>query len=128
MVIDAILNRARHDVAALLTDTVTVSRQTGVITDQWGSTTPVTTITHEGPGLVQDTATTRQGVTVVVAETVRDLLGYVVKLPTDVDVRVGDVVQVTASLDARQVGRTWKVLAVPTQAWALLRRCPIDPM
>ena len=45
-----------------------------------------------------------------------------------VAVRVGDVVQVTASLDARQVGRQWKVLAVPTQAWALLRRCPVDPM
>lgn len=126
--IGPLLEQARAMVPTILTDTVTLSRADGVTETALGAEVPLIVDVWTGGGLVQDTATNRQTVVIADAATVdRDALGYVCKMPIEVDVRVGDWVTVTKSLDPRHVGRRWKVTAVPTQAWALVQRCIIDP-
>lgn len=126
--IGPLLEQARTAVTDLLTDMVLIERAT-TTTDDLDNDVDDWVEVYTGPGLVQDTATSRQGVVSIdAASRDVDALGYVCKVPVTVDVRKDDRVTVTASLDApMHVGRSWIVLAVPTQAWALVHRCIIDP-
>ena len=125
--ITAGIQQARQLAVQTLTDAVEITREVTVDVDLWGSETPLANVFYTGPGLVQDVSTSRQTLTVKSAEVVHDTLGYVCKLPVEVDVQPGDWVTVTASLDPRHMGRIWRVLAVPTQGWDILHRCILDP-
>lgn len=125
--ITAGIQQARQLAVQTLTDAVEITREVTVEVDKWGSETPLANAVYTGPGLVQDVSTSRQTLTVKSAEVVHDTLGYVCKLPVEVDVQPGDWVTVTASLDHRHMGRCWRVLAVPTQGWDILHRCILDP-
>lgn len=125
--ITAGIQQARQLAVQTLTDAVEITREVTVDVDKWGSETPLANVFYTGPGLVQDVSTSRQTLTVKSAEVVHDTLGYVCKLPVEVDVQPGDWVTVTASLDPRHMGRIWRVLAVPTQGWDILHRCILDP-
>ena len=125
--ITAGIQQARQLAVQTLTDVVEITREVTVEVDKWGSETPLANVVYTGPGLIQDVSTSRQTLTVKSAEVVHDTLGYVCKLPVEVDVQPGDWVKVTASLDPRHMGRSWRVLAVPTQGWDILHRCILDP-
>lgn len=127
MNVSSLLDDCRTLAGQLLTDTVAITRDGEPTTDDLGTIIdggPVTV--YNGPGLVQDTATSRQGVVVQAGEQDVDALGYVCKVPVAVDVRPGDRVRVVESLDPRHVSRSWRITAVPTQAWAALHRCILD--
>lgn len=126
MSIPALVEQAREWALATLTDTVAITRDGEPTTDDLGTVidgAPVAV--YDGPGLVQDTATSRDPV-VQAGEQDVDALGYVCKVPVVVDPRPGDRVRVVESLDPRHVGRGWRITAVPTQAWAVLHRCILD--
>lgn len=126
--IAADITEARALAVQTLTDTVELTRDGEAAYDELGTLTRATATVHTGPGLVQLEQSSARTVVVTAANQQVDAQGYVCKLPIDVDVRAGDVVRVTASLDPRQVGRRWRVTAVPTQAWSVLRRCTVDPI
>lgn len=126
------LDEARDAAALLLTDTVELWRPEEAVTvDELGtehrSPGLVWPLDGEtGRGLVQDTSTSRTELMVRAADAPTDTTGYAVKLPLDCPVQAGDEVRVTASLTAVHVGRSWRVMTVPTQGWQLLYRCPAD--
>lgn len=122
------LEVARTQALTLLTDTITVQREAEPVTDKWGSTLPPTTATvYEGPGLVQTVANSRQTTVIVSGEKVTDVTPFVVKLPISADIKAGDWITVTKATDPALPARRWRVISVPAQSWAVLRRCPIDP-
>lgn len=118
------LDQARALAVHTLTDTVTITRQTGATTDSLGTETPTTITVWAGPGLVQRDAT--QPGTAMSGGQQADVSAYAVKLPVGCPVVDGDWVTVTASLTARHVGHRWRIGPVPTQGWAVLLRCPAD--
>ena len=124
MSIAAALEQACALALDVLTDTVTITRDGTITTDTLGTETAATVTVWAGAALVQAEAT--QPAWADSAGAPADVSRYVAKLPLDVDVRTGDRVQVTDSLDPRHVGRRWRVLHVPTQGWSVLRRCPVD--
>lgn len=127
MNVSSLLDDCRTLAGQLLADTVAITREAGVSEDEWGSEAPSEVAVYNGPGLVQDTATSRLPI-IKAGEEEHDALGYVGKVPVTVDVRPGDWMQVVESLDPKHVGRRWRVMAVPTQAWAVLHRCILDPV
>lgn len=125
--VSSLLDDCRTLAGQLLTDTVAITREGGVIVDEWGSETPSEVAVYTGPGLVQDTATSRLPV-IKAGEEEHDALGYVGKVLVVVGVRPGDWIRVLESLDPMHVGRKWRITAVPTQALAVLHRCILDPV
>lgn len=122
------LATGREWVERILTDHVTIERPDGVTVDDLGTETTAWRAVWTGPGLVQQEASTRRDTQVQAGGQDVDLTPYVLKCRHDRDVQPGDRVSVTASLDPRHVRRKWLILDAPTQAWTLLRRCPIDPL
>ena len=126
------LAQARAAVEQLFTDTVELWRPDSLVTvDELGtehrSPGLVWPLDGEtGRGLVQDTTTSRTELMVRAADAPTDITGYAVKLPLDCPVQPGDEVRVVGSLTPAHVGRTWKILTVPTQGWQVLFRCPAD--
>lgn len=126
MSIPALVEQAREWALATLTDTVHITRDGAVTYDDLGTETHAETVVFDGAGLVQLEQSASRTVTVVAGEQEVDAQSYVCKLDVATPVQAGDVVQVTASLDARHVGRRWRVTAAPSQGWAVLRRCTLD--
>ena len=122
------LAQARAAAALLLTDTVELWRPevAAVTVDELGTEHTTTGLVWTGAGLVQDTSTSRTELMVRAADAPTDITGYAVKLPLDCPVQPGDEVRVVGSLTPAHVGRTWKILTVPTQGWQVLFRCPAD--
>lgn len=122
MTVDAFLARMRVRQAELFSSTVTVTRRATVgsfneTTASWSA--PSETTVYTGAALVRPmTATVDEaGRTSTAIDT------YVVKLPVDTAVHVGDVVTVTAStFDAGLVGVTLRVIDVPVDEWQVCRR------
>lgn len=123
-VIGVLVDQARAHAELILTDTLTILRDGATTVDGLGTETVAETVAWTGPGLVQ--VENRQPVTVDSAGRTVDASSYVAKLPIDVTVYPGDRVRVDDSLDPQHVGRVWMVRYVPTQAWMMLRRCPLD--
>lgn len=124
MNITAIVEQARDLHVLVLTDTITVERLTGGVTvDDLGTETPAWAPTHATatvPALVQAAN---------VGEKPADSTGqpvthmeYVTKVALDTDVRHGDRITITASLDPRHVGKVVMVEADETQGLATVRR------
>lgn len=91
-------------------------------TATYGSST--TTTVYTGPALVRAAGAAASEQLAQAGETTELITPYVVKLPYDTDVRVGDVVAVTASThDAGLVGLSLRVASVLHDEWQIARVC-----
>lgn len=128
MNISSLLDDCRTLAGQLLTDTLHITRRGEDVTDGLGTIIPGAPVAvYDGPGMVQ-LEQSRTDPTSVAGEQEADAQLYVTKLPVTAPVEAGDTVTVVESIDPRHVGRQWVLTAVPSQGWAVLRRCPSDPV
>ena len=128
MNISSLLDDCRTLAGQTLTDTVHITRRGEDVTDDLGTILPGAPVAvYDGPGLVQ-LEQSRTDPARVAGEQESDAQRYVTKLPVGAPVKAGDTVEVVESIDPRHVGRQWVLTAVPSQGWAVLRRCPCDPV
>lgn len=125
MTVAAFIERMRTKQEALYSSTVAVTRDggPGAIDSATASyAAPTTTTIYTGAALVRPDSDHD----VTTGETSVELSDFVVKLPVDTAVAIGDTVTVTASTyDTGLVGVTLRVLHVDADEWQIARvaRC-----
>lgn len=122
MTVDAFIARMRTKQAALFESAVDVNRlgAPGAFNDSTASyAPPSTSLIYTGPALVRPVTET----VVNAGGTSVEVTNYMVKLPVDTPVRVGDDITVTASThDTALVGIGLRVIDVPKDEWQISRR------
>lgn len=120
-----VLDKARAAFESTLTDTVTITRPTGTHLDANKTRVTDWTPVWTGAGLVQQSSW--QTAVIDKAGLAKIVTTHIAKLPVSADVKPGDRITVTASLDPANQ-HTWQVGADHSQGWAVLRRMQVDPV
>jgi hypothetical protein len=123
--VNSFITRMRAQQSALFDSTVSLGRTSGAgafdeATASYGA--PTSTAGYTGPALVRPGSTVTSS-TVSGGATSTEIAGYMVKLPPDTAVAVGDVITIVDSEhDAGLVGLTLRVLEVQPDEWQIARR------
>lgn len=121
MNIPGLLAQARALHTQTLTDTITVERPGPVTVGDLGDEHQEwDTVAAAIPALLQQQSTLQARDTASADEPIR-VVDHILKTSLDADIREGDRVTVTSSLDPRNTG-TWYVGDVERQGWAITRR------
>lgn len=122
MSVATFIERMRTRQADLFDTTVTVTRKSATGTFNPATATyaaPTATQIYTGPALVRP----QPDQIVAAGEVTLDVSHFVVKLPADTTVEVGDNIAVTASThDAGLVGLGFRVIEVANDEWQICRR------
>ncbi|HWB36616.1 MAG TPA: DUF6093 family protein [Rugosimonospora sp.] len=126
------LARGRAAAEALMVDTCTVTRETGRTTDPvTGVVTPATSTVYTGKCKLAQAggggAQAGGGSSSSVGNAAPTVVSYELHLPiTAAEVRPGDWVSVTSTLDPQLDGRRWVVAGHMGKTYATARRLPIQ--
>ncbi len=119
MTIDTTITLFRNAERALMTSTVTIVRNVGE--PSFNTTTGVlvqgTDPVYSGDALIRSNMW--EGSDVQAGQQEVRIRGVKIKLPTDTLVRYDDIVTVTASPDARMVGKVFRVTDVMVDDWQI---------
>lgn len=119
MTINSAITHFRNAERKLMTSTVSVVRNNGEATfnSTSGAYSQPTTSVYSGDALLRSTMW--QGSDVQAGEQEVRLRGLRVKFPADTAVLEDDIVTVTASPDARMVGKTFRITDVLVDDWQI---------
>jgi len=124
MSIDTFVTRMRERQAELFDTTIHVTRDDalGAFDPDSASYAPRTTITiYDGPALIRPAPATIRDL--VVGDTAEQTDYFLVKVPADTDLAIGDNINVTASTrDTGLIGKRLRLLQINYDEWQVCRR------